>query len=181
MPVKVQARISDELAALLDAEVNRLQGQHPAAEVNRSTVVRAALTEYLNKKEDSTMQTKYRGIVKDDLRTLDPKHTKWYDTYFDAHQAAEKLCKRTYGDRGSIDVETRETASAKRIIRNIELAQAAYDAIHDDTEHEYRDVTYLEILEQIDIGREPKDEDTPADESLISTVIANVKQIYEVE
>jgi hypothetical protein len=51
------------------------------------------------------VQTQYRGIVKDDLRTLENKYTKWYDTYQDAHQAAEKLCKRTYGDRGSVEVE----------------------------------------------------------------------------
>lgn len=69
--------------------------------------IRAAITEYLNKKEESpvTNQIQYRGIVKDDMRTLETKHTKWYPTYQEAHQAAEKLCKRTYGQRGSVDVE----------------------------------------------------------------------------
>lgn len=51
----------------------------------------------------------YRGIVKDDMKALDDRKTKWYSTYAEAHSAAEKLCKRTYGDRGSIDVETRKT------------------------------------------------------------------------
>ena len=49
---------------------------------------------------------KYIGIVRDDLKTLPDRNTKEYDTYFDAHQAAEKLCRKTYGDRGSVDVET---------------------------------------------------------------------------
>lgn len=49
--ITITTRISDELAARLDAEVARLQAQHPAAEVNRSTVVRAALAAYLNQKE----------------------------------------------------------------------------------------------------------------------------------
>lgn len=104
---QVQTRISDELAKLLDAEVARLAAQRPGSETTRSTVVRAALAEYLKNKEAVPMQKKYRCIVKDDMHTLEPKLTKWYDTYYDAHQAAEKLCKRTYGQRGSIDVETK--------------------------------------------------------------------------
>lgn len=53
-------------------------------------------------------KTKYQGIVTDRM-TGDKKRTKKYDTYFDAHTAAEKLCKRSFsGDRGSIDVETIE-------------------------------------------------------------------------
>lgn len=47
----------------------------------------------------------YRGIVKDDLGTMETKKTKWYSTYKEAHDAAENLCKKTMGDRGSIDVE----------------------------------------------------------------------------
>lgn len=47
----------------------------------------------------------YQGIVKDDLGTMDARKTKWYSTYKEAHDAAEKLCKRTMGDRGSINVE----------------------------------------------------------------------------
>jgi hypothetical protein len=48
---------------------------------------------------------KYRGIVTDDLKSMDDRKTKKYDTYKEAHDAAEALCKRTMGDRGSIDVE----------------------------------------------------------------------------
>jgi len=51
--------------------------------------------------------TMYRGIVKDQMGTFDTKHTKYYETYQEAHDAAEKLCKRTMGDRGTIDVETK--------------------------------------------------------------------------
>jgi hypothetical protein len=51
------------------------------------------------------MGTVYRGLVKDDLKALETKTTKWYDTYEAAHTAAEKLCKRTMGDRGTIAVE----------------------------------------------------------------------------
>lgn len=46
---------------------------------------------------------KYQGIVKDMGDTLPNRKTKFYDTYMDAHNAAEKLCKRTYGNRGTID------------------------------------------------------------------------------
>jgi len=51
------------------------------------------------------MKTMYRGIVKDQLKTLETRKTREYSTYKEAHDAAEKLCKRTYGDRGTIDVE----------------------------------------------------------------------------
>jgi hypothetical protein len=50
-------------------------------------------------------EQKYRGIVTDDLGTMETRKTKYYGTYKEAHDAAEKLCKRTMGDRGSIDVE----------------------------------------------------------------------------
>lgn len=53
-------------------------------------------------------EMKYRGIVTDDLKTLGTRKTKWYGTYKEAHDAAEKLCKRTMGDCGSIDVERTE-------------------------------------------------------------------------
>lgn len=46
---------------------------------------------------------KYRGEVKDRM-TGDVKKTFWKDTYQDAHNAAEKLCKRTLGSRGTIFV-----------------------------------------------------------------------------
>jgi hypothetical protein len=52
--------------------------------------------------------TKYRGVVKDQLKTLETRYTKWYSTYKEAHNAAEKLCKRTMGDRGTLDVETKD-------------------------------------------------------------------------
>jgi hypothetical protein len=45
------------------------------------------------------------GIIKDELKSLPDRKTKPYDTYKEAHDAAEALCKRTYGDRGSIDVK----------------------------------------------------------------------------
>lgn len=51
------------------------------------------------------MKTMYRGIVKDQLKTLETYKTGEYSTYKEAHDAAEALCKRTYGDRGTIDVE----------------------------------------------------------------------------
>jgi len=47
---------------------------------------------------------KYRGVVKDALKTLETRRTKWYATYKEAHDAAENLCSRTMGSRGSIDV-----------------------------------------------------------------------------
>lgn len=51
------------------------------------------------------MERKYIGIVKDQLRYLGTYKTKYYSTYKEAHDAAEKLCKKTLGERGSIDVE----------------------------------------------------------------------------
>ena len=78
--------------------------------LSESEIIRLALDVYLdNNKEVSPMknETKYRGVVKDDLKTMETKYTKWYDTYKEAHEAAEKLCKRTYGNRGSLDVETK--------------------------------------------------------------------------
>ena len=46
----------------------------------------------------------YVGIVKDRLQTLKTRKTKKYNTYKEAHDAAERLCKRTMGERGTIDV-----------------------------------------------------------------------------
>lgn len=51
------------------------------------------------------MERKYIGIVKDHLGALDTHKTKSYSTYKAAYDAAEKLCKKTIGDRGSIDIE----------------------------------------------------------------------------
>lgn len=49
---------------------------------------------------------KYVGYVIDRMNALETKKTKAYDTYAEAHKAAEKLCKRTYGERGTIEVKT---------------------------------------------------------------------------
>lgn len=52
-------------------------------------------------------QLKYRGYVKDRLNSLETRKTKFYDTYLEAHEAAEKLSKKHFsGERGTIDVET---------------------------------------------------------------------------
>lgn len=51
------------------------------------------------------MANKFRGLVIDDLKILDTRKTGLYDTYKEAHDAAEKLCKRTMGDRGRIEIE----------------------------------------------------------------------------
>jgi len=48
--------------------------------------------------------SKYIGIVKDRLQTLETRKTRKYNTYKEAHDAAEKLCRRTMGERGTIDV-----------------------------------------------------------------------------
>lgn len=51
--------------------------------------------------------SKYIGVVKDCLQTMETRKTKWYDTYKEAHDAAESLCELTMGDRGTIAVEQR--------------------------------------------------------------------------
>jgi len=51
----------------------------------------------------------FRGLVIDELKTLNTRKTKLYLTYKEAHNAAENLCKRTMGDRGRIDVEEDES------------------------------------------------------------------------
>ena len=56
---------------------------------------------------DTVTKTKYQGHVIDRLGTLDARKTKLYDSYYEAHKAAEKLCERTMGERGEINVETR--------------------------------------------------------------------------
>jgi len=48
---------------------------------------------------------KFRGIITDQLKTLETRKTGFYDTYKEAHDKAEKLCKKTMGDRGQIEVE----------------------------------------------------------------------------
>lgn len=50
------------------------------------------------------MNMKYVGVVKDRLKGVEAKRTKKYNTYREAHDAAERLCKRTMGERGTIDV-----------------------------------------------------------------------------
>lgn len=52
-------------------------------------------------------ETKYQGIVKDRLRTLGERKTRYYATYQEAHKAAEKLCRKSWGDRATIDVITK--------------------------------------------------------------------------
>lgn len=49
----------------------------------------------------------YRGLVIDRLKTMDTRQTKWYHTYKEAQDAAEKLCKRTMDDRGTIEILSR--------------------------------------------------------------------------
>ncbi len=49
----------------------------------------------------------YQGIVIDNLSELPVRKTRWYETYKQAHLAAEKLCNKTYKERGSIDVVTK--------------------------------------------------------------------------
>lgn len=46
----------------------------------------------------------FKGLVIDQLKTLDTRETKLYQTYKEAHDAAENLCKRTMGGRGKIEV-----------------------------------------------------------------------------
>lgn len=48
---------------------------------------------------------RYRGIITDQL-TGDKKMTRYYPSYYEAHQAAERLAKRYIYDRWSIDVDT---------------------------------------------------------------------------
>lgn len=52
-----------------------------------------------------TKETKYQGIVKDRLGTLGERKTRYYATYEEAHKAAEKLCRKSWGDRATINVE----------------------------------------------------------------------------
>ena len=47
----------------------------------------------------------YRGVVIDEFKTMPTRYTKYYHTYQEAHEAAERLCKRTMGQRGKIDVD----------------------------------------------------------------------------
>jgi hypothetical protein len=48
----------------------------------------------------------YVGYVIDRLGSLPTRKTRKYSTYKEAHDAAEKLCKRTYGARGYVGVES---------------------------------------------------------------------------
>ena len=48
---------------------------------------------------------KYRGLVIDELKSLETKKTKFYLTYEKAHVQAEQLCKHTMRNRGKIEVE----------------------------------------------------------------------------
>ena len=51
--------------------------------------------------------SKYIGVVKDRLQTMETRKTNSYDTHKEAHDAAESLCDATMGDRGTIDVVQR--------------------------------------------------------------------------
>lgn len=48
---------------------------------------------------------KFRGLVIDQLKTLDTRMTGFYSTFEEAHDKAEILCKKTMGDRGTIEIE----------------------------------------------------------------------------
>jgi len=51
---------------------------------------------------------KFRGIVIDQMGTIDTRKTIFYSTYQEAHEKAEKLCKKTMRERGQIEVEEKE-------------------------------------------------------------------------
>ena len=56
---------------------------------------------------------KYKGIVRDRLKELETRETRQYETYLEAHKAAERLCNKHFtGDRGEVDVITREANKA---------------------------------------------------------------------
>jgi hypothetical protein len=42
---------------------------------------------------------RYIGYVIDQLHSLSPLHTRYYTTYYSAHQAATRLCERKYGKK----------------------------------------------------------------------------------
>lgn len=42
--------------------------------------------------------SKYRGLVIDRMGSLDTRQTKWYGTYKEAHDAAERLAKKHFAD-----------------------------------------------------------------------------------
>src|SRR5271157_649524 len=68
---------------------------------------------------------KYIGIVKDRLKSLPTRKTKKYNSYYLAQKSAERLCKKTYGERGSIDVETLDGNSRKHKVSSKVLAALA--------------------------------------------------------
>jgi len=52
---------------------------------------------------------KYQGIARDRLNESETRGTRQYETYQEAHKAAERLCNKHFtGDRGEVDVMTRE-------------------------------------------------------------------------
>jgi len=54
------------------------------------------------------MKGNYKGIIVDKMGVLKTRFTKWYETYKETYDAAEKLCKNTMGDRGEIFVKGRD-------------------------------------------------------------------------
>jgi hypothetical protein len=53
-------------------------------------------------------EVKYQGIVKDQMKILATRKTRLYNTYKAAHDAAEKICKRSMGNRGILEVIIRK-------------------------------------------------------------------------
>jgi len=51
MTEMLRIRIPDELSARLDAEVEKMQKETPAAEVTRSSIVRYALEKFLDERQ----------------------------------------------------------------------------------------------------------------------------------
>ena len=52
------------------------------------------------------MNKKYEGYAIDRFSSLPTRKTRKYSTEFEAHKAAEKLCKKYFsGDRGMVKVE----------------------------------------------------------------------------
>lgn len=49
---------------------------------------------------------KFRGIVRDRLNNMKERYTKWYSSYREAYEAAEKLCKRTMKERGEFRIDS---------------------------------------------------------------------------
>ena len=91
---------------------------------------------------------KYQGVARDRMNELPDRKTKLYDTYQEAHEKAEALCKKHFtGDRGEVEF------NLFRTVQQLSIAQQALKKLG----HYKGSNEWDEVISHFDIDHEASD------------------------